>query len=74
MTPKEKAEELLKSLLEAEDLFGNYPMCHDTAKHCALVCCDEILSNMFLTHYHPDDATHPHVKYWYEVKKEINKL
>ena len=43
MTPKEKAEELLKSMLKAEDLFGNYPMCHDTAKHCALVCCDEIL-------------------------------
>ena len=74
MTPKEKAEELLKRMQLVEDLYGNYPMCHDTAKQCALICCDEILSDMFLTNYDPDDATHPHVKYWYEVKEELLKM
>ena len=76
MLPKEKAEELVNKFMETKSLkLSDYSRIEfPTAKQCALICCDEILSDMFLTNYDPDDATHPHVKYWYEVKEELLKM
>jgi len=41
MTPKEKANELFNKMYMAEDPMGNYPMCFDTARECALILVDE---------------------------------
>jgi len=69
MTPKEKAKELLKRfesvskpfMKESEVQVHIHP---EHAKQCALICVDEILE-----FYDRID-----VKYWNEVKQEINKL
>jgi hypothetical protein len=41
MTPKEKAIELFNKMYLVDDPMGNYPMCFDTAKQCALIAIDE---------------------------------
>lgn len=69
MKPKEKAQEIFNKMYQVDDIMGNYPMCFDTAKKCALIAVDEIITQYnFMT---PNvDAK----KYWIEVKKEIEKL
>ena len=42
MTPK--AKELFDKMYIVDDPMGNYPMCFDTAKECALIAVDEILT------------------------------
>jgi hypothetical protein len=63
MTPKEKAQELFDKILNEID-----KTCDDyfTAKQCALIAVDEILSVVW---YVPVD-----IEYWQEVKQEIEKL
>ena len=70
MNSKEKAEELVNKFMETKSLkLSDYSRIEfPTAKQCALICCDEILSHMLSTHYVPFDIMHPNVKYWYEVK------
>jgi len=65
MTPKEKAEELHHKMYMVDDPMGNYPMCFDTAKQCALIAVDTVL--WMASHY----AT---IEYWLEVRKEIEAL
>ncbi len=65
MTPKEKAEELHHKMYMVDDPMGNYPMCFDTAKQCALIAVDTVL--WMASHY----AT---IEYWQEVRKEIEAL
>jgi hypothetical protein len=60
MTPKEKAEELYKRMYTQHS--NIYP---STAKGCALVAVNEILLGYM---------GNPKVKYWNEVKQEIEKL
>ena len=42
-SPAEKAHEIFEKMFNAEDPMGNYPMCFDTAKQCALIAVDEVL-------------------------------
>ena len=68
MTPKEKAEELVKKF-ENENLHFESTIL-ESAKHYALVLVDEILNapligEGWLEKYEP---------YWIDVKKEINKM
>ena len=42
MTPK--AKELFDKMYIVDDPMGNYPMCFDTAKECALIAVEEILT------------------------------
>ncbi len=68
MTPKHKAFELAHKfrLLEIRTSENSYIMISMTdAKKCALVAVDEILG--FLSYQ-------SHIKYWQEVKQEIEKL
>ena len=58
MTPKEKAIELVEDMHDAPEMGYN-----EHAKQCALIAVDEILSIGCIE-----------VPYWYEVKKEIEKL
>ena len=62
MTPKEKAQELFDKILNEID-----KTCDDyfTAKQCALIVVDEVLG--FLSY-------ESHIKYWQEVKQEIEAL
>ena len=65
MTAKEKAEELIKKMLDqqsfSEELYD--------AKQCALIAVDEIISQF--TNKCCESANR---RFWEEVKQEINKL
>jgi hypothetical protein len=67
MTPKEKARELFNKMYHVDDPMGNYPMCFDTAKQCALIAVDEII-------YVLDRYIDPVRSYWEQVKNEIQKI
>ena len=58
MTPKAKANELVENMFALEEMRFD-------AKRCALICVDEILE----TYTELD----PKLKYWQEVKQEIEK-
>ena len=65
MTPKEKATELSNKYFEQFLAFGEY-LSIQKANQCALIAVDEILQQILW-----DKAA---VKYWNEVKQEIEKL
>ena len=66
MTPKEKAEELVK--LYAKLIWDEKEFKMELYKQCVLIAVDEILeSAMIYLHLHQID-------YWEEVKKEIKLL
>lgn len=70
MTPKEKAKQL------RDRYFALVSMTHaewDLSKQCALIAVDEILSDYknYLMH---ENTEYKGLKYWQEVKKEIEKL
>jgi hypothetical protein len=72
MTPKEKAQELVDKMYMAEDPMGNYPMCFDTAKQCALIAVDEKLETLNTIKFVIDCIDLR--QYYLEVKQEIEKL
>jgi hypothetical protein len=66
MTPKEKAEELFNKMFSIDELFGSVGV-HE-AKQSALIAVDEIIK----AHIHNEGVRH--LKWWQEVKQEIEKL
>ena len=75
-TPKDKAKELVKKYHEQEiDIYiGSGAMDYESAKKCALIACDEILSNNPIAlvgnagkFIYMDD-------FWQQVKTEIDNL
>ena len=64
MTPKEKAEKLIKRYYRDSDLLVE-DLSWIQAKECALIAVDEIFGN------NTDESKHD---YWIEVKQEIEKL
>ncbi|UXO94110.1 hypothetical protein Pan5_68 [Pseudanabaena phage Pan5] len=66
MTPKEKATALYNKYYACVD-FAGCNFSHQTAKQCALIAVDEILSEL---KYHSDAQP----IYWNQVKTEIEKL
>ena len=65
MTPKEKAQEIFNKMYQVDDIMGNYPMCFDTAKKCALIAVDVRLDMLI--------GSRATINYWKEVKQEIEK-
>ena len=63
MTAKEKAKEIFDKMYNVDDPMGNYPMCFDTSKQCALIAVDDVLDK---DGYNND--------YWQQVKQEIQAL
>lgn len=64
MKPKEKAKELFFKMSFETHAYN--------AKHCALIAVDEVISNI-----EPSvsmDVISARIKYWEQVKIEINKL
>ena len=64
-TPQEKAVELYTKYEQLGRDFTRGVSMHEFAKQCALICCNEVLSDMGADRGH---------SYWTEVKAEIEKL
>ena len=67
MTPKEKAEELVKrfeSHVEVWDCYNDEPLDINNAKECALICVEGILETV---------TSDSRYKYYKKVKQEIEK-
>ena len=72
MTAKEKAKELVNKMWAG----FQFTIDEYTAKQCALIACDEIIDNMpfgFYSGIRPNYKGSD-LKFWQEVKKEINNL
>jgi hypothetical protein len=75
MTPKEKAEDLFyKYLIYFPEFYNDleYDYNPEDAKQCALIAVDELINNSieWLGCKYQDEE----IKYWQEVKQEIEKL
>lgn len=68
MTPKEKAEELVDKYRNTIMSFLSDNMKDMNAKQCALISVDEIIKS----HIHNEGVRH--LKWWGEVKQEIENL
>ena len=64
-TPQEKAVELYSKYEQLGRDFTRGVSMKEFAKQCALICCNEVLSDMGADRGH---------SYWTEVKAEIEKL
>lgn len=70
MTPKEKAEELVLKYLRLQEKDSYNWFNRKLAKQCALIAVDEILEVILSDEYYCSII----LKYWQEVKQEIEKL
>ena len=72
MTPKEKAEELVRIFYYniPNDEMGRDD---DAAKECALIAVDEIIASNPII-FREDNSIMLNKSYWQEVKTEIEKL
>ena len=65
ITAQEKAVELYSKYEQLGRDFTRGVSMHEFAKQCALICCDQVLSDM---------GADRGYSYWTEVKAEIEKL
>lgn len=80
--PKEKAEEIFKSILCLKDDLSKYPMCFDTAKQASIYLVEEILEATIKyvavrekTKTNYENVVHSvYDEYWKEVLKEIELI
>jgi hypothetical protein len=66
MDAKHTAYELFEKMYNVEDPMGNYPMCFETAKKCALIAIDETLELLKILEINNS--------YFLEVKEELKTL
>ena len=69
MTPQEKAEELIDKFIHPVRWKMGQEDVRERAKQCALIAVDEMLDNVRFMY-----VEYVYVKYWQEVKQEIEKL
>jgi hypothetical protein len=73
MTPKLKAKQLYELIrYHVSTLKGTEPLINEVAKRCALIAVDEII-----TQIEPSismDVISARIKYWQDVKQEIENL
>jgi hypothetical protein len=81
MTPKEKARDLVSSFYYALPNNGGFTGLNSTTSRyqegirCALIAVDEILNELSPLELHPlGTYTNPKIKYFEEVKQEIEKI
>jgi len=76
MTPKEKAEQLIKDFhnLSAIAMSGASSIFRGTAKTCAKRCCEEVFEALDCSWDDYDYDVLIKRRYWKEVIEEINKL
>ena len=72
MTPEEKAVELFNKMynVDAYDDYNDPAMQYGHAKKCTLIAVDEIINSK----HGWNKYTSAFVKYWQQVKQEINNL
>lgn len=72
MTPQEKAKELVHKMFNVDLQCDNEAMCmlYPHAIKCALISVDEIID----THQWDGGIDYDEMRYWEEVKHEIEKL
>jgi hypothetical protein len=63
MTPKEKAQDIIDSMMRTKNPDHTSCICFEIAKRCALIAVDEII-----------DTPNPMPNYWQQVKQEIEQL
>jgi len=68
MESKEKAKELFQKMYYVDDPMGNYSMCFETAKKCALIAVDEIID---VIEFMAESDEPSKLPFWKEVKAEI---
>jgi hypothetical protein len=80
MTPKEKAEELVKVYYKLLPISASFEYSLNICKQCALIAVDEILksnpNDPYPGGYYEteQDRINSCIYYWQEVKQEIEKL
>lgn len=62
---EQHAKKIFDKMYAVEDPMGNYPMCFDTAKQCALIAVDFMIGE--LDSWYEDE-------YYRQVRNEIVKL
>ena len=73
MTPKEKADELVKKMYEVRSGSVSMITLH-FAKQCALIAVNEMLEELDHLAFDDFDYGTSKMMYWQEVKQEIKKL
>jgi|TARA_R110001599_G_scaffold314846_1_gene523297 hypothetical protein len=71
LTAKDKAKELVEKYLFNGDMIDDIRMSEESAIESALICVDEILESLWNVGH---SSSNDEIKYWQEVKQEINKL
>lgn len=85
MTPKEKAQELVNKFIVHSYHNDNELQCKDHAKQCALILADYVIQGIYqIDHKHAAVYDNKgtfytykecqELKYWQEVKKELEAL
>lgn len=77
MTPKNKANELINKFIPHTKVFHEilgWEDYIDSAKQCALIAVDEIISLMIKFHGRHIEDNLTEIEYWEQVKQEINLL
>lgn len=77
MTPKEKAKELVDKISLRFPMASPEYFVLAQSKKCALITVDEVIWQWeYIDTYLADGCgeLNPNLKYWYEVKTEIEKL
>lgn len=70
MTPKEKADEIVKKMYKVQsDSVSDITLYF--SKKCALIAVDEIIDAI---DWHEYEVPNNQLKFWFEVIKEIEKL
>tara|TARA_R110000803_G_scaffold163609_1_gene227289 strand:+ start:303 stop:533 length:231 start_codon:yes stop_codon:yes gene_type:complete len=76
MTPKEKARELVERFMDIKPTTSDKlkeQLIYDEAKQCALICVDEMIK-FIIEKQNESMYFEMDLKYWQEVKREINNL
>ncbi len=75
MTPREKAEELIRKYYRWGLHKDGQSLSWLESKECALIAVDEIIPELSPLELHPlGTYRNPKIEYWQEVKQEIEKL
>lgn len=77
MTPKEKAEKMVGGFCKITCIgMGEFAplILVEQAKQCAIICCDEIIKSHHELRIQQPITYSDYMKYWQEVKEQIENL
>ena len=77
MTPKDKANEIFNKFYFAKNKDGYHSMNRYRTRECAYIALNEIIDQWEYINIYLADGSgelNPDLKYWYEVKRELQKI